>query len=128
MWQTPTSCPECGAPSTRGSRYCAAHKLDNSEITARKMYDAHSRDPWHRWYSMALWRRLRMWFLRQHPICEAPGCTTPANEVDHRIPHKGVWAMFVDPKNLQALCKHHHSQKTAKESSFAGPARTVTAP
>jgi 5-methylcytosine-specific restriction protein A len=61
------------------------------------------------------WRKLRTEFLRQNPWCISPGCTEFAVEVDHRVP------IAVDPSrrlnwcNLQSLCRHHHSQKTARE-------------
>lgn len=43
-------------------------------------------------------------------VCELAGCTSPATEVDH------VQAGGSDSfANLQALCEHHHSQKSAQE-------------
>lgn len=63
----------------------------------------------------ARWRRFRLHFLAQHPMCEAPGCQYPANEVDHVVPHRGDRVLFWDPTNLQALCQSCHSAKTARE-------------
>ena len=37
--------------------------------------------------------------------------------VDHVKPHRGDWALFIDPANHQSLCKHHHDQKTAREQA-----------
>lgn len=62
------------------------------------------------------WQRLRLWFLRRHPLCQAPGCAAPASQVDHIIPHAGRKdPRFRDPSNLQALCTSCHSRKTARD-------------
>lgn len=71
------------------------------------------------------WRRLRAAFLRRYPLCVACGSPTIATEVDHIVPHHGqsdplFWAW----RNLQPLCKSHHSQKTSRER--IGPGRGVT--
>ena len=49
--------------------------------------------------------------------CRHAGCPelTRATVVDHIRPHRGDWALFVDPANHQSLCKRHHDQKTAWE-------------
>lgn len=62
------------------------------------------------------WRRARKRYLAKNPLCvhcEAEGIYTAANEVDHVIPHRGDQALFWDESNWQALCKPHHSAKTA---------------
>lgn len=71
----------------------------------------------------AQWRKTRAAFLKGHPWCEQ--CLTErryvtATEVDHQTPRKqgGTDA----PGNLQALCKAHHSSKTARQSSGWGGA------
>jgi 5-methylcytosine-specific restriction protein A len=119
MWRTAAKCaePACGLSNVRGSRFCEKHQTDNYEIRERKRFDRDEREPWHRWYSLAFWKRTRASFLSNgmQAICAVPGCNRPAEEVDHKIPHRGDWALFTDPKNLQGLCKRHHSQKTAKE-------------
>ena len=35
--------------------------------------------------------------------------------VDHRIPHCGDWAKFIDLDNLRTLCGRCHSRKTLRE-------------
>ena len=59
------------------------------------------------------WQRLREVRLSADPVCQAEGCTEPANEVDHIVPKsrggEGTW------ENLQALCKSCHSKKTRRE-------------
>jgi 5-methylcytosine-specific restriction protein A len=38
-----------------------------------------------------------------------------AEVVDHIRPHRGDWALFIDPGNHQSLCKSCHDRKTAAE-------------
>ena len=64
------------------------------------------------------WRNARAVYLAENPLCVLclqEGTTTEATEVDHIVPHKGHQALFWDVRNWQALCKSHHSQKTAHE-------------
>lgn len=69
------------------------------------------------------WRQIRALFLKRNPMCVVEGCGGIATEVDHIIArgkegsHEG-WA------NLQALCKTHHSQKTAREDGSFGREKT----
>lgn len=46
-------------------------------------------------------------------------CPYPSTEVDHIVPIEQNGKRF-DRENLQALCKHHHSIKTARENGFGG--------
>lgn len=49
-------------------------------------------------------------------MCRRAGRTTPATVVDHVTPHKGDWALLMDPRNLQSLCApHHDSTKQSEE-------------
>jgi 5-methylcytosine-specific restriction protein A len=74
---------------------------------------------YHAWYSLPVWtERLRPEQLLREPFCAEcakAGKRTPATVVDHVLPHRGDWALFVDESNLQSLCKYHHDQKTALE-------------
>ena len=58
------------------------------------------------------WRKLRLMFLREHPLCAR--CGQPAEHVDHVRP-KPYSQPDYDPDNLQALCASCHSKKTAEE-------------
>ena len=49
--------------------------------------------------------------------CEKEGLVRPATEVDHIEPHGGDMVKFWDCEKWQALCKSHHSRKTAKENN-----------
>ena len=60
------------------------------------------------------WRALRARFLSEHPhcrVCAQLGLLVAAVEVDHIIPIAKGGAQL-DARNLQALCKLHHGQKT----------------
>ncbi|MCP4566079.1 MAG: HNH endonuclease [FCB group bacterium] len=63
-------------------------------------------------YSKARWRKLRAAQLESHPLCEickADGKATPANVVDHVIPHRGDMVRFwAGP--FQSLCKTCHDR------------------
>lgn len=67
------------------------------------------------------WQRLRLVHLRQQPLCvycEAQGMLTLAQVVDHIQAHRGDAALYLDPDNLQSLCKRHHdSTKASMERS-----------
>lgn len=53
------------------------------------------------------WDRARKAFLAKYPRCRR--CGSPANVVDHIIPHKGDKAVFWDRANWQPLCTPCHS-------------------
>jgi 5-methylcytosine-specific restriction protein A len=63
----------------------------------------------------ARWRKYRLLFLAEHPICGQ--CGRPANIVDHVIAHKGDDELFWAPNNHQPLCKPCHDRKTKREMS-----------
>ena len=56
--------------------------------------------------------------LLKEPFCRScarQGRRIRATDVDHITPHRGDWALFVNPNNLQSLCHSCHSRKTAAE-------------
>ena len=62
------------------------------------------------------WAKVREAQLTRAPncrVCTALGFTTRATEVDHITPRSMGGALF-DPRNLQSLCKTHHSSKTQR--------------
>jgi len=68
-------------------------------------------------YVTPRWRKLRAWFIRQHPLCAEcgrQGRTTPAEHVDHIVPMADGGAAW-DESNLEPLCKPCHSRKTMRE-------------
>lgn len=102
----PCNYPTC--PKLTQGRYCEDHVYtrDKPPRNARKMgYDKH-------------WEKYRKNFLMQNPLCVdclKEGTYTPANVVDHIIPHKGSRAIFWDESNHQAMCTTCHNRKTASE-------------
>jgi 5-methylcytosine-specific restriction protein A len=64
------------------------------------------------------WQRLSKAFLADHPLCECDDCkagglVTPAEVVDHVIPHRGNQRLFWDRSNWRAMSKRCHDRKTA---------------
>ncbi len=73
------------------------------------------------------WKRYRLWFLRQHPLCQCgpeccpDGCTKASSDVDHIQPVTGPDdPLFWDETNHQALWHDCHSRKTARENGGFG--------
>lgn len=66
---------------------------------------------WAHLYDSPQWKRLRSLHLREHPVCVLcleHGWDERAVVVDHIQPHRGDTRLFLDPHNLQSLCKNHH--------------------
>ncbi len=73
---------------------------------------------WRAWYKLAVWTRLRGLALANEPLCRmcaADAVATVADTVDHVEPHKGQWALFIDPENLQSLCASCHSSRKQRQ-------------
>jgi 5-methylcytosine-specific restriction protein A len=73
---------------------------------------------WHALYG-SRWRRARLAFLLEHPLCIDPfrrhANPEPATVVDHRKPHRGDKELFWDTNNWQSLCLPCNSIKAATE-------------
>lgn len=70
-------------------------------------------------YHTAKWERYRHRQLFREPLCrmcKANDELTPADTVDHIIPHAGDYKLFFDPSNHQSLCRSCHSRKTHYET------------
>ena len=68
------------------------------------------------------WRTLRNRYITANPLCErckARGFVTPADQVDHRVPHYAAPALFFVWDNLQSLCGNRktgcHGEKSAED-------------
>lgn len=97
----PGGCPEL----VRGRSRCPAHE---------RQAEAHRGTAHERGYD-ARWRKYRLTFLAQHPLCVlclAEGKVVPATVVDHIHAHKGDQTLFWDPDNHRAACKPCHDQRT----------------
>lgn len=108
-------CRHAGCAALTRDGYCPAHR---HEAKAHK-----SSADWHWFYTTPIWtRELRPGQLLREPFCRecaAVGQRTRAVAVDHVVPHRGRWSLFVDRDNLQSLCKRHHDAKTARELAEA---------
>lgn len=118
--KTICSWPGCRCVVDMPERYCLKHKEKAAQRREVNRLTAHQRG-----YNSE-WRRARALFLSDHPICEEckrEGKASAATVVDHIVPHKGNKALFWDESNWQALCKHCHDVKTAKEDGGFGNER-----
>ena len=66
-------------------------------------------------YANRKWKALRKAVLAAEPFCRI--CQKAATDVDHIVEHRGDWELFLDRKNLQALCKECHAEKTKREQA-----------
>lgn len=91
---------------------CPSHRTVQHERTDTLREQSHVRG-----YNHA-WRRARLSFLAAHPLCaacEREGRVTPAEAVDHIVPHRGDTTLFWDRRNWQSLCLSHHGRKSQGE-------------
>lgn len=73
-----------------------------------------------RWYGLKEWKLARATQLAKQPLCERclqADIITRASVVNHRIPHKGDWALFIDPANHESTCAPHHDALIQKEEA-----------
>lgn len=73
--------------------------------------DRLAEQPWRAWYHLPIWDHpvtgLRAIQLARRPICEK--CKRArATVAHHKRPHGGVWELFIDPNNLESVCKRCH--------------------
>jgi hypothetical protein len=121
------SCLGCGKACVpvRNGR-CA----DCAKTTGKQQYqDRNVTDPFHKQYMSSAWQRLSKSFRAQNPMClfveeDGQQCRYASDLVHHRIAAKDRPDLFFDPKNLAALCDHHHGH-TAGDPAGAkyAPAR-----
>lgn len=107
----PKPCRHPGCHALTRDGWCARHRP--------KQAPRRESASWHGWYSLPIWTdQLRPGQLLREPFCRdcaKRGLRTPATDVDHVRDHKGDWALFTDPENLQSLCHSCHSRKTMHE-------------
>ena len=106
-------CRQPGCYILVSSGYCEDHQLKHQD---RRSEEAQS---WRWMYKTNEWISTRRPDqLVREPFGRAGARTsvrTRATDVDHIQPHRGDWALFTDPDNLQSLCKSCHDRKTAQE-------------
>lgn len=68
-------------------------------------------------YNDIRWKRLRNWYMREHPLCEEcfkKGISTPSTDCHHIKPFlrgktvEDKWNLLLDEDNLIALCEECH--------------------
>jgi 5-methylcytosine-specific restriction enzyme A len=69
---------------------------------------------WRRWYKLKPWLALRRFQLQREPLCaecqrQDPPRITAADTVHHKVPHRGDYALFHDPANLESVCSPCHN-------------------
>lgn len=102
-------CAFTGCAELSSERYCPTHR----PVVAKR-----SHSEFRALYSSRRWRIFRKRILRRDRYrCKWPEekCTTWASEVDHVVPLTEWPGSPFDERNVQSLCKHHHSVKTAAE-------------
>lgn len=104
-------CAYPGCPAIiSGSQYCSDHQaIHNVGDQERLSASARGYD--------RRWRKIRLMYLRAHPLCEdIYGLHTngpvASSEVDHIVPKRNGGTD--DEENLQALCHVCHSKKTGR--------------
>jgi 5-methylcytosine-specific restriction protein A len=106
----------CAFPGCReltATRFCPTHAKQDA-----REYERYRRDPATRKRYSHEWRRIRNWYISQHPLCErcdAAGRITPAQEVHHIRPLSQGGTH--DESNLMALCSSCHSGITLAENN-----------
>lgn len=56
----------------------------------RKEYEDTRNNRWSKYYNNPAWKRLREWYIINHPLCECcmfNGISKPATEIHHRVPY-----------------------------------------
>ncbi len=120
----PKVCAAIGCSTVTLGRHCERHATrlngfqhDGRESSTRRGYDYR-------------WQKLRLWHMRQHPLCvacNAEGRVTAAELVDHIVPIAVDPTRRLDPTNLQSLCAPCHAAKTAADQRGGGAGRISTA-
>lgn len=114
-------CARPGCRELTRSVYCDKHRPKDRQRRSTEAED------WHTWYTLPIWvNDLRPAQLLREPFCRE--CTRRAvrenlphlmriraTDVDHIVPHRGIWSRFIDRSNLQSLCHSCHSRKTLAE-------------
>ena len=108
-------CKHTGCPNLTRDGWCQKHRPSFERKRSRNYHD---------WYFLPIWtKKLRPNQLAKEPFCcqcAAEGKRVYATVADHICPHRGIWAVFIDPDNLQSLCASCHSRKTLQEQAKFG--------
>ena len=85
----------------------------------KRAYDATRRavKPWRAWYGSAEWRAIKARQRALQPLCERHlkrGEIVAMAVVNHVVPHRGDWALFVSGP-FESLCKACHDGEVQRE-------------
>lgn len=99
-----------------------ARTPEEAKAASKRYHDAQRRrgSPWRLWYGLAAWKAARLAQLALQPLCErhlARDQVVPATVVNHRRPHRGDWALFIDPMNHESVCKACHDGEIQREEA-----------
>ncbi len=109
-----TPCNQRSCRRAARGRYCEEH----AHLVSYRPADQRRGTSAQRGYDSA-WRRLRQWYVRQHPFCE--DClkdgiyTTTLIEVDHVVPIDVRPDLRLDSNNLRSRCRRHHQLKSLED-------------
>ena len=111
-------CKHPGCSELVADSYCPEHKAEHEQLQAEenKRYSQQRGSAASQGYD-AQWQKVRLVYLRQHPLCEQcleEGNTVPASMVHHVKAIKDGGARL-DTKNLKALCNEHHEKIHGKD-------------
>lgn len=111
-------CAHAGCPAVTRDTWCPKHRPKSTGHRSPESVE------WSSWYRLPIFaKHLRPEQLLREPFCRECakfGLRIPATDVDHIVPHRGDWSLFVDSDNLQSLCHSCHSRKTALEVLTGG--------
>ena len=111
----------CRDMAVPGSSCCERHDQERKREADRRRMSDEQVAKVRKWYKLPIWYARRDACLRAALfVCATPGCVSRATDCDHIIPHRGDWALFIEPRNHQALCHSCHSRKTAREDGGFG--------
>ncbi len=87
-------------------------------------------EAYRRLYKTAAWQKARKAQLQREPLCrycKDEGKIVAATVCNHKVPHKGNWQLFIDPKNHESSCAPHHDsliqsyERTGRMKPAIGP-------
>ncbi|SCW76043.1 hypothetical protein SAMN02927900_04600 [Rhizobium mongolense subsp. loessense] len=69
-------------------------------------------------YGLKAWKAARTTQFARHRLCERclqSETVAEATVVNHHTPHRGDWALFIDPNNHESVCALHHDGLIQRE-------------
>jgi len=91
-----------------------------SPPSRRKEHEDSRNNKWNKYYHNPTWKRLREWYIVNHPLCEDclfEGRSVPAEEVHHKVPfstgktEEERIALLTSYDNVVSLCRKCHMKR-----------------